>query len=117
MVRVLASLAIAGAVLATMTAVMGFPSASTALNTVMRGATVMLIGLTLFGIGKPITEAQRVGMAMIGSGMIMTSTTFFDPNSPFTSWSFLLAGGGLLVYLIDTYGHELWDRMSRWDWK
>ncbi len=116
MVRVLAGLALGGVALATMTAFMGFSDASMAINTVIRGMTVTLLGITLFGLGRPITFGQRLGMGAMGSGMIMTSTTFFDPHSPFNSWSFLLAGVGLFIYMSTTYGEEVWDRLSRWDW-
>jgi hypothetical protein len=112
MVKVLAAIGLCGALIATLTAFYGFEDASVAFNTVIRGMTVMLIGSTLFGIGRPITQGQRVGMAMMGSGMIMTATTFVDNHSPFQSWAFLLAGGGLLVYLLDTYGSGLWQHVA-----
>lgn len=113
MLKVLAAIGLCGALIATLTAVYGFQDASVAFNTVIRGMTVVIIGSTLFGIGKPITQGQRVGMAMMGSGMIMTATTFVDNNSPFQSWAFLLAGGGLLIYLLDTYGSGLWHSLAR----
>ena len=112
MVKVLAAVGICGAIIATLTAIYGFQDASTAFNTVIRGMTVVILGSTLFGIGKPITQGQRVGMAMMGSGMIMTATTFVDNNSPFQSWAFLLAGGGLLVYLTETYARHVWHSLA-----
>lgn len=113
MLKVLAAIGLCGALIATLTAVYGVQDGSIAVNTVIRGMTVMLIGLTLFGLGKPVNQGERVGMAMMGSGMIMTATTFVDNNSPFQSWAFLLAGFGLLIYLGSGHGPTIWYSLAR----
>lgn len=95
------------------TALYGFSDASVALNTLFRGGTVVIIGATLLGLSRPLNQWQRYGMAAMGSGVFLTSTTFLDPNSPFQSWAFLVAGGGLLLYLIATYLPSMIEKVER----
>ena len=79
---------------------------------IIRGA---LLCLTLAaGFVIPMKYAERAGLVGASVGMMMTTQSLLNPDTPWEAWASIVAGGGWLMFMTSMFGPKVWRAISSW---
>lgn len=80
-------------------------------NALMAWTSTAIIVTVLLGHAERLSLWQRLGLAMMGAGFLMSTPPLFFEHTPFDIWSFSVTRIGATVYLIGMYGPHLARRL------
>jgi len=91
--------------------VFGWLDAVRALNTALSIVSIVVIVGVLIGWSEKIGQGQRIGMALIAAGLMLSLPSAYVPSGPFDSWAFMVSRLGLAIYIVSSYGPSFWRRL------
>lgn len=76
----------------------------------IRGALLCICLAAGFMI--PMPYGQRAGLVGASVGMVMTTQSLLNPNTPWEAWASIVAGGGWLIFMMSMFGPRVWRKVA-----